>query len=320
AGLLIAADDQEKNAPTLYNYLNWLQKEKQHEELKRLLYVGITRARERVFLSGTVKTEEGKGERPAPAGSLLSLLQQITTTPITHEAAPVVGALTSEVGPGSDHNPALYRIASAALAMPAVMSVAGDSEDLVRSRGISEHGDQENRAERSVGTITHRILERLTTIPSPLPSAMTDEIRGWISTNTLQANLTPTEAEHVQSACARLVANTLGCEIGRWLLSAHRDAHSELQVARVEAGEVRQYFIDRTFYDEHEGVRWIIDYKTSSPKPNEGEDSFKSRELVTYGGQLDTYADLLENYGWDRQVPIRTALYFPAIQTLAVHS
>jgi len=42
--------------------------------------------------------------------------------------------------------------------------------------------------------------------------------------------------------------------------------------------------------------------------------------LVTYGGQLDTYADLLENYGWDRQVPIRTALYFPAIQALAVHS
>jgi ATP-dependent helicase/nuclease subunit A len=231
-----------------------------------------------------------------------------------------VGALKSELGPGSDHNPALYRIASAALVMPAVMSVAGDSEDLVRSRGISEHGDQENRAERSVGTITHRILERLTTTPSPLPSAMTDEIQGWISTNTLRANLTPAETEHVQSACATLVANTLGCEIGRWLLSAHRDAHSELRVARVEAGEVRQYFIDRTFYDEHEGVRWIIDYKTSSPKPNEGEDSFKSRELVTYGGQLDTYADLLENYGWDRQVPIRTALYFPAIQALAVHS
>ena len=323
AGLLIAADDQEKKAPTLYNYLNWLQKAKQHEELKRLLYVGITRARERVFLSGTVKTEEGKGERPAPAGSLLSLLQQITTTPITHEAAPAAGAFKSEhgaMGPGSDHNPGLYRIASAALAMPAVMLLAGDSEDLVRSRGISEHGDQENRAERSVGAITHRILERLTTNPSPLPSEMTDEILGWISTNALQANLTAAEAEHVQSACATLVANTLRCSIGRWLLSGHRDAHSELQVARIEAGEVRQYFIDRTFYDEHEGVRWIIDYKTSCPKPNEDEDSFKSRELMAYGFQLDTYADLLKNYGWEQQVPIKTALYFPAIQALAVHS
>jgi ATP-dependent exoDNAse (exonuclease V) beta subunit len=323
AGLLIAADDQEKSAPTLYNYLNWLQKAKQHEELKRLLYVGITRARERAFLSGTVKTEEGKGERPAPAGSLLSLLQQITATPITHEPAPAAGASKSEVGAmglESEHNPGLHRIASAALAVPAVTSVVGDSEDLVRSRGISEHGDQENRAERSVGTITHRILERLTTIPSPLPSAMTDEILGWISTNTLRANLTPAETEHVQSACATLVANTLGCEIGRWLLSGHRDAHSELQVARVEAGEVRQYFIDRTFYDEREGVRWIIDDKTSSPKPNESEDSFKSRELTAYGGKLATYADLLKNYGWQQQVPIKTALYFPAIQALAVHS
>ena len=323
AGLLIAADDQEKSAPTLYNYLNWLQKAKQHEELKRLLYVGITRARERVFLSGTVKTEEGKDERKAPAGSLLSLLQQITDTPVKYE--PTVEGRQSKKAVGemsrrSDDNPALYRIATAALSLPGTMPFDSDGDGVAQPNNMSNKSDKENRAERSLGTITHRILERLATSPSPLPSEITDEILGWIRTNILQASLTPAEAESVQSACAAMITNTLRCKQGRWLLSSHPEAHSELQIARVEAGEVRQYFIDRTFYDEQERVRWVIDYKTSRPKPDEDEESFKSRELTNYRGQLETYADLLNNTNWDKKVPIKMALYFPAIQALAVHS
>jgi ATP-dependent exoDNAse (exonuclease V) beta subunit len=65
-------------------------------------------------------------------------------------------------------------------------------------------------------------------------------------------------------------------------------------------------------------VRWIVDYKTSSPKTEEDEESFKSRELMNYRAQLDTYADLLKNLREVVDVPIRTALYFPAIQALAL--
>ena len=86
---------------------------------------------------------------------------------------------------------------------------------------------------------------------------------------------------------------------------------------RREDGEICRYIVDRTFFDEQEGVRWVIDYKTSSPQPGENEEDFKTRELSHYRSQLDTYADLLQDYPWRFEGPIKAALYFPAIGALA---
>lgn len=321
AGLLIAADDQEKNAPTLYNYLNWLQKEKLQEELKRLLYVGITRAREQVFLSGTVKLEAGNSDGMAPAGSLLSLLQHNMNNAVMHNAAADVAPSEKTLGVTAerpDVAPPLYRIATTALPPHIAKPMSRRRDGLMRSQDPTETLGADNAAERSLGIITHRILERLGTGLSPLPSELTDEIMAWIRFNVLRANLTPSAAEHIESACAKLIANTLTCPTGRWLLSNHPEAHSELQIARVENGEVRQYVIDRTFFDQKERVRWVVDYKTSRPSAEEDVQRFTSRELMTYRTQLDTYAALLRNHEWDEDVPIKTALYFPAIQVLAL--
>ena len=63
-GLMIAANDGDSAAQSVYNYLNWLQKRKDHEELKRLLYVGVTRAKVTAYLSGSV-TWESSDEPPA---------------------------------------------------------------------------------------------------------------------------------------------------------------------------------------------------------------------------------------------------------------
>ena len=66
---LIAADDRLKKAPTLYNYLNWLQKGKEAAELRRLLYVGVTRARCRVWLSGAGRIDNTDGSQLTWPGS-----------------------------------------------------------------------------------------------------------------------------------------------------------------------------------------------------------------------------------------------------------
>jgi ATP-dependent exoDNAse (exonuclease V) beta subunit len=66
--------------------------------------------------------------------------------------------------------------------------------------------------------------------------------------------------------------------------------------------------IDRTFLDE-DGVRWIVDYKTSSPGEGRESDHFVRQELERYQGQLKIYRGLVAQLYPD--VQIRTALYFP---------
>jgi len=318
-GLLIAADDREKSAPTLYNYLNWLHKVKQHEELKRLLYVGVTRARECAFLSGTVKAPEDKREATVPAGSLLSLLQhKIEGAPVQHVDDPVVASLAFSE-PASDRREAregLYRIATAALERPIEVLVKNQPDLPMRSPALITGLGQDNRFERSVGVVTHRILERLAAHVS-LPTEITAEVRTWIRANVIKARLSSADAEQIEAACTQMIANTLRCPRGRWLLGNHPEAHSELHMIRRENGEIRRYVVDRTFFDQQEGVRWVIDYKTSSPQTGENEEDFKIRELGHYRSQLDTYADLLKGYPWRFEGPIKAALYFPAIGALA---
>ena len=317
-GLLIAADDQEKLAPTLYNYLNWLQKAKQQEELKRLLYVGVTRAREGVFLSGTVKTLEG--EVTAPAGALLSLLKTKIKAATRNQVGPEPASSAQSADGlinGVEAKSPFYRIAREAF--PEHLKSYPDriSEHTIQPEVNGDRLGLDNRRERVLGIVTHRILERLAA-QSPLPVEITNEITTWIRANILKANLDKSDAEWVETRCTEMITNALQCPMGRWILSSHSEAHSELEITRIEDGEVRHYVIDRTFFDEKEGVRWVVDYKTSSPKTEEDEESFKSREMMNYQAQLDTYADLLKNYRWDADAPIRTALYFPAIQALAL--
>ena len=116
-----------------------------------------------------------------------------------------------------------------------------------------------------------------------------------------------------------LIELTLACETGRWILASRVDAKNELAISRVEAGEVKNYVIDRTFLDDREEVRWVIDYKTSEPLDGESRADFTARESEAYRDQLQNYAELVSGLRWEHDVPIKTALYFPAIQQLSVY-
>jgi len=75
--------------------------------------------------------------------------------------------------------------------------------------------------------------------------------------------------------------------------------------------------IDRTFVDE-QGVRWIIDYKTSTHEGGD-VDAFLDNEQLRYRGQLERYARLLQAGGapqgdlMSSEQSIRLGLYFPLL-------
>ena len=151
-----------------------------------------------------------------------------------------------------------------------------------------------------------------------LVSAQDPRVQLWIDHNLSSYALTPQSAERAKTRVSELTERALSCETGRWLLGAKTDARSELAISRVEAGEVKNYVIDRTFLDDEEGVRWVIDYKTSEPMAGEPLADFEARESDAYREQLEKYVALISEMKWQVDAPVKAALYFPAIQHLCV--
>ena len=99
---------------------------------------------------------------------------------------------------------------------------------------------------------------------------------------------------------------------GHWVLADHQDAHCEHRLTAVLSGEARNLVLDRTFVED--GVRWIIDYKTSSHSGGDLE-GFLENEADRYREQLQAYRDAMALV--DRR-PIKTALYYPLLDRFVV--
>ena len=82
----------------------------------------------------------------------------------------------------------------------------------------------------------------------------------------------------------------------------------EYALSTVVERKVRRFVLDRTFLDD--GVRWIIDYKTSTHEGG-GRDAFLDNEQTRYREQMEGYARAMRSLD---PRPIRLGLYFPLIQ------
>jgi ATP-dependent exoDNAse (exonuclease V) beta subunit len=110
----------------------------------------------------------------------------------------------------------------------------------------------------------------------------------------------------------RALEGVLANERGRWILSrGHLQAASELALTVAGAGGLCRLVVDRTFVAA-DGVRWVIDYKTSTHEGGALE-AFLASESERYGAQLRSYAEALA--ALDAR-PVRTALYFPLLGIL----
>jgi ATP-dependent exoDNAse (exonuclease V) beta subunit len=99
-------------------------------------------------------------------------------------------------------------------------------------------------------------------------------------------------------------------EGGRWVLGAHPEARSELRLTLRVEDRLEHVRLDRTFVAD--GVRWIIDFKTSRHEGGDRE-AFLASEVERYRPQLDRYAAALATVD---PRPVRVGLYFPLLQTL----
>jgi ATP-dependent exoDNAse (exonuclease V) beta subunit len=313
----VAATGADEANP-LYRWLGGLEREKLKQEKRRLLYVAATRAERSLHLLGTCeviadrKTGELKVRAPDESSALGLLWANPAVGAEFDRRLAQTGDFPGEPGKAIPRDPLLLRLPADWQRPAPPPAPAISSRELARATAATAlEFDWASATARHVGTVVHRELQRLAR--GPAPSQLDDAL-----SHALQRRFTVELAElgvpHERRAAAAAkavdaIGRTLADARGRWLLQrTHGDAESELALTGMVERAIVSVVIDRTFVDAA-GVRWIIDYKTSSHE-GAGLDEFLDRERERYRPQLERYAALLRGFG---DGPIRLGLYFPLL-------
>jgi ATP-dependent exoDNAse (exonuclease V) beta subunit len=112
-------------------------------------------------------------------------------------------------------------------------------------------------------------------------------------------------------AVLALLKTTLQSSQGQWVLQSRESASNELQNESLgdDNVQVRKKIIDRTFVED--GVRWIVDYKTTALDAGLDEVALK-QAAEAYRQQLEGYAALFA----EERLSIQLAVYFVSIGQL----
>jgi len=302
----------------LYRWLGRLEREKLLQEKRRLLYVAATRAERSLHLLGSceVIADRKTGELSVRAPTQVSALGLLWVEPSLsgefERRLAESGDVQGEQGRVIPRDPVLLRLPDGWQRPEAPVAPSIQVRSLVRATAAAAvEFDWVTETARHVGTVVHRELQRFAREGGALPGNEAER-------NALQrryaAELAELGVPHERRNAAvvkalEAVRRTLEDERGRWLLDASQgSAHAELALTGVVDGNLVSIVIDRTFIDAT-GVRWIVDYKTSSHE-GAGLAEFLDNERERYRGQLERYAQLMRALGDE---PIRLGLYFPLL-------
>jgi len=309
-----------KEEDGLYTYMRREADKQQAFEATRLLYVGCTRAIKRLHLIACIRTKEEELEAPAK----VSLLHSIW--PFVKEKAIVVNSnnigVRSEsfskenVKPGLQHilrlpahwqQPTLHDVTLLQAYRGHKFSMSEDDNPL----NIPEVETTNARLARHTGTVIHGALQaivenKLVTNNTCVAAAeLIDEQQEFWKIQLQQLGWSGENLQRAQQKAAASITAILNSEQGRWLLNSdHQQSTSELSLMQKDKQDVRESIIDRTFIAD--GIRWIIDYKSSEAETGQSIDDFITREIESYKEQLLRYRNLI---AINETLPIKTALY-----------
>jgi ATP-dependent exoDNAse (exonuclease V) beta subunit len=321
----------------IYSYVGDLARQQRAAEQLRQLYVATTRPKKRLHLIGQVsflKVGIKDGVKLPRSGSLLRALWDVVAG--EYETA-AVGAVApepkAEAGtpaqrfrrlPKGWQRPA-FPAAVAALPVPE----AEDEDDYIPFDWVGQ-------TTRVVGIVVHRLLQRiaedgLELYAEPLLDWDPDKPDVLAPEKKVDARVTAKRAARIASlwpaaeallvrhgladsargtafeAVKLAIAKTLGNSAGRWILTSHPNALSEMALSRMRDGTLQQLRIDRKF--EANGRLWIVDIKSTNVEGSMRTE-FVGHQIERYGPQLMRYA---ESLNWDGRFRTSGFLFFPSL-------
>jgi len=313
-GLLLApvppagADEDE-----IYQAVGRILKSRDEHETLRLFYVAATRAKKQLVLLGHLK----ENDEPGPeSGSLLGTIwDSLSGACVALPASP--GEVTVR------RKKAFITRLPSGWQMPAMAaSVQSAGQEFLSATEMIDTGQYASRSfslrseeGRLVGTIVHNWLERLAMQgASVLTGHHLDAVSGRVRDDLSRRGLPQNRLDKCVEKVMVCLRNSLTSEKGQWILRQHQQHACEMEISGLVDNTLLHASVDRTFIDDD--VRWVIDYKTSSPDRGETLATFLERELEHYRQQVMSYVTLYSQLEPERRV--KGGLYFPAVDAWQV--
>ena len=261
-----------------YQYLKHIEKQQNHYELMRLLYVAMTRAKQKVHLLGFL-TKKGV----APKNTFFELLSPFFQKSIKQ----LDGSLVKINQQG--RSPLLRRYKELTpLQQRSQISIN-------ETQGLSM--DINPIYQSALGSLVHYYFEK----GSFSPTKENAELR-------LLERGVPSRLVHsfANEAC-QLLQNTKKDKLFDWLFKDRESTQVEAEYSNKSSTIV----IDRMFIEND--ILWIIDFKTARPMEDEAIGDFIERQKSLHRKQLMKYKDILQGVF---NLPTKVALYCPAVSKL----
>jgi ATP-dependent helicase/nuclease subunit A len=319
-GLALARPYIREKQSSLYVLLRDLKNQRVLDEARRVFYVAVTRARQRLVMSALAKVDK-KGQWLVGGDSLLAWLKEhyrldlppagfsvnwvnpefqvelVTTVP------PLGGEPQEpqELPAAWDFHPeaAPYQVS-----FPSQLATPPFETATHLRAEPPEDGD----AARLRGEIMHRALDSLGRgEPLPDPASLIAALRQAGLAATRAANLAPEIHAELQ-ACqadpflAALLKPDLPFAVSEWLIED-----------QPQPGAIRRGVVDRLAFDGRDW--WLLDFKTSRSTAREDWEAFIAHETEKYRPQLTAYREMVAKAkGLIAPEIIRIAIYFTACQ------
>lgn len=313
-----------ENTNQTTEYLKYLEQEKIKFEVSRLLYVAVTRAKQKLHLLGHVNLKSDASMAEPASNSLLSHLWPIAQQQFIQEfeclpACDDNHETEFEHVDSSNKTNLQFTNTSRLRLVDNWQCPAVPQDIIIESAIISLETDEmllefdwASETAKHVGSVVHRVLEQLS--HKSLESLNTaDEILKITHSSRIMLNRLGVIDEQLAPAVERVInaiTSTLSDTRGQWILSGqHQLARSEYKITAEIDGEIRHMIIDRTFIDD-DGIRWVIDYKTGHHQGGSLA-AFLDSEQQRYQAQLQRYAQVMQLM---EPCEIKMALYFPMMQ------
>lgn len=291
-----AVGDQEDKT---YEHIRRQEKNKTQHEQGRLLYVAATRAKKNLHLCLSLDVKES-GEYKSPSeGSMLKKLW----SSIQAELGPC--ALSALATTKEEPKIRVIRRLKAEWIHPLTLRPAPARPAHNKIQGF--HLTQKEAP--IVGTVVHYVLQQMARFGSPWwPGKTTAEQRAYLNLLLQKNGILPAQLRTNLEKAEQAISNTLADPRGQWLLQKRPESQAEYAITTVIDGQAKMLIIDNTFVDE-QGLRWIVDYKTSSPE-NQSLAAFLEQEKKKYAEKMQEYHQALSLLD---PRPIRLGLYFPLV-------